>query len=284
MDNFTIKNAREYGRKKLSEAGITEADIDTDYFLMEIFGLSKSDLVLKSNDCLEPEKQKPFMEALNRRCDRIPLAYILGHREFMGLDFLVNENVLIPRQDTEILVEEVSKYMKNATSVLDVCTGSGCIIISLAKLYNNGDLEKLVAVDISSEALKVAGENAKKHEISVDFRKGDLFYPLSNNEKFDIITINPPYIESRVIETLLPEVSKYEPRLALDGGDDGLNLYKRIAESFSGFLKEEGHLFLEIGFDQAMAVSRLFNDKGYNTRTIQDYNHLDRVVCVGKDF
>ncbi len=211
----------------------------------------------------------------------------------MGLEFSVNEKVLIPRQDTEILVEEVLRELFDGMRILDLCTGSGCILISL--LHYSNDCEGL-GVDISTEALKTAAENAFRllggeHGLSqeentagadgpgrrYDFRQGDLFEAAEG--KFDIIVSNPPYIPSVIIETLMPEVREHEPRLALDGGQDGLVFYRRILEGSGEYLNAGGKLFLEIGYDQAEAVGRLMEQAGFQEiRTKKDYSGHDRVV------
>ena len=199
----------------------------------------------------------------------------------MGLEFGVNEHVLIPRQDTEILVEEVMREPFDGEQILDLCTGSGCILLSLLH-YSNGCHG--VGVDISPEALQVAKGNAKRLGISdeqVEFQEGDLFAPLEKGRKFDLLVSNPPYIQSSVIPTLMPEVREHEPMLALDGMEDGLFFYRKITEQASRWLRTGARIYFEIGYDQAADVEQLLREAGFaEIRTVQDYAGLDRVVCA----
>lgn len=204
----------------------------------------------------------------------------------MGLEFYVNRNVLIPRQDTEILVEEVMRHLHDGMRILDMCTGSGCILLSL--LYYSNDCTGL-GVDISPEALETAVQNAKKlnagkaaegkRELHVDFMQSNLFGDLKP-EVYDFIVSNPPYIKSGVIDTLMPEVKDHEPHLALDGREDGLYFYREILEQAGNYLTRGGMLFFEIGHDQGQAVKELMKAAGYaEVEVMQDFAGLDRVVC-----
>lgn len=216
-----------------------------------------------------------YMELIDKRATHVPLQYITGHQEFMGLDFMVSPAVLIPRQDTEILVEEVEKVCAGK-SVLDMCTGSGCIIISLKK---RGQIKSAAAADISEEALAVAKINAAKNEADISFIHSNMFTHIE--EKYDIIVSNPPYIETEVIKGLMPEVRDFEPLGALDGDEDGLKFYRILAKESKNHLTQNGMLFLEIGCEQAKDVSELLAENGFeNIRVVKDYAGLDRVVTA----
>ncbi len=240
------------GCERLSRAGIEEAKLDARLLLEYVCGTNRNDLLVRGQEEVTPEKEEEYSCLLERRALRILLQQLTGTQEFMGLSFEVNEHVLIPRQDTEILVEEVLRELHDGMSVLDMCTGSGCILISLL-YYTNGC--KGVGVDISEEALAVAKQNAgrifreRKYSLFADmgtdgesaditFVESDLFAKIT--EKYDFIVSNPPYIRSDVIETLMPEVRVYEPRLALDGREDGLYFYRRIVEDSKVHLNSGG--------------------------------------------
>ena len=241
-------------------------------------------LIIKKNgsvrEAYNSEKLRRSMQiALRKRAEHVPLQYIVGETEFMGLKFKVNSSVLIPRQDTETLVEEALKVVRPGMRVLDLCTGSGCIAISLAV---KGGFESVTATDLSKEALKVAERNARTHQVPIRFFQGDLFsaLPQSEEKTFDVITSNPPYIPTAVIATLEPEVREHEPMMALDGTEDGLKFYRQIAKEAGSWLKLGGSIYLEIGYDQGEAVSGLLKDAGFtNVRVVKDLPGKDRVVC-----
>lgn len=257
----------------LKKHDIADADVDAWYLLAHVFHLSRAEYFLDENNMVPEDGIDRYMNLVKKRASNIPLQYIIGSQEFMGLEFEVNESVLIPRQDTEILVEEIIKVCKNK-SVLDMCTGSGCIIISLAKL---GDITEAVGVDISEEALNVAKRNAKNMNVKVNYIQSNLFRDVEG--VYDIIVSNPPYIPTDEIENLMPEVKEHEPILALDGSQDGLNFYRQIAECSPNFLKKNGYLFLEIGHDQGVAVKELLHAQGfYDIEIKKDLSGLDRVV------
>ena len=210
----------------------------------------------------------------------VPIQYITNKQEFMQLNFFVNENVLIPRSDTEILVEEIIENYKNKeVKILDLCTGSGCIAISLKKYIENS---KVYAIDISEEALNIAKQNAMNNETDITFIKSDMFSNIKE-EKFDIIVSNPPYIKTEVIKKLDKEVKK-EPLIALDGGNDGLYFYKKIIEEGYKFLNEEGKIFFEIGYDQKEDIINLINNnnKYELIKTKKDLENNDRIIVIGK--
>ena len=268
------------GIKLLTEAGISEAKLDARLLLEFACGTDHNTLLAHPEREVSESEAKEYEEFLNRRSKREPLAYIIGKWDFMGLSFAVNKNVLIPEQDTEVLVEEAMRFLEDGFRILDLCTGSGCIALSLLNYSNN---TTAVGTDISEEALSVAKENAK--DLSLSERallvKTDLFPEMDDDgSKFDLIVSNPPYIRSDVIETLAPEVRDYEPRLALDGDADGLVFYRRIIDEAPKYLFSNGYLIMEIGYDQAFEVTELLEKAGcyHDIEVIKDYAGNDRVV------
>lgn len=276
---MTLEEALTRGKQMLAGAGIEEADLDA-WYLMEYVGkFDKGYYYLHSQEEMDVEKQQEYEAFLRKRGERIPLQYIIGYQEFMGLHFKVNSSVLIPRQDTEILVEAALGVIRPGMKVLDLCTGSGCIMISLMHMT-----KEIVGVgsDISKQALIVAKENAKANEVEVEWVRSDLFLSLTG--VYDVIVANPPYIPTRVIDTLMPEVRDFEPRAALDGREDGLYFYEKIVAESGPYLKSGGYLMFEIGHDQGEAVSALMKQAGYEqVRVIRDLAGLNRVVCARKE-
>lgn len=265
-----------FGENELKEANIIEADIDAWYLLSYVFSISKMTYLLDRNKeiQLDDEKISFYKKLIGKRKKRIPLQHLTNEQEFMGLEFFVNEHVLIPRQDTEVLVEEVLKD-GYGERIIDICTGSGCIAISLDKL---GHFKEVVGVDISKEALEVAKRNNEKLSASVNFIESDLFTNVEN-KTFDCIVSNPPYIRKEVIETLEPEVKDFEPYIALYGPDEGLYFYEKIARIGKAYLQPNGKIYFEIGHDQGDAVSHILKKNGYkDIFVIKDLAGLDRVV------
>ena len=269
------------GKESLEAAEIGEAVLDARLLLEFVCGTDRNTLLVHPDREVSEEEIRQYKKLIGERAKHIPLQHLTGVQEFMGLEFGVNEHVLIPRQDTEILVEEVMREPFDGEQILDLCTGSGCILLSLLH-YSNGCHG--VGVDISPEALQVAKGNAKRLGISdeqVEFQEGDLFAPLEKGRKFDLLVSNPPYIQSSVIPTLMPEVREHEPMLALDGMEDGLFFYRKITEQASQWLRTGARIYFEIGYDQAADVERLLREAGFaEIRTVQDYAGLDRVVCA----
>lgn len=256
---------------------IEEAENDSRLLLEKATGLSKTEYFLKADDEIEKEKKQNFIDLIEKRGERIPLQYICGEAWFYGRSFLVNQAVLIPRMDTEILVEEALKKLSEGASVLDMCTGSGCIILTLAK---EAGVEGY-GVDVSSKALELAAENKKRLNAKCDFLESNLFEKVQG--QFDMIISNPPYIRSKVIEELETEVKDHEPRLALDGGPDGLEFYRKITAESRKYLKKGGYLFFEIGYDQGQEVLDLMKENGFqNGKITKDLNGLPRVVSAVK--
>ncbi len=296
------------GEQELLEAGIEEAGLEARLLLEHVCGTNRNDLLAHGDRMLEACQTRNYEGLIKRRKKRIPLQHLTGEQEFMGLTFSVDERVLIPRQDTENLVEEVLRNLHDGMKVLDLCTGSGCILVSL--LHYSNDCQG-VGADISEDALAVARRNAERllgrealagdgqefaqagegaerencpgsgqgaaGEGRVRFVRSDLFAGIAG--KFDIIVSNPPYIVRDVIPTLMPEVREHEPVLALDGGEDGLAFYRRIAAESGEYLYGGGMLFLEIGYDQGESVSALLREAGFlDVQVVKDYAGLDRVV------
>ena len=273
---YRLKGLLADGAKMLAQAGIDEAELDARYILEYITGLNSAQYFIHSEDIIEKDKAEEFFRLIERRSKRIPLSYVIGTRDFFGLTFKVNENVLIPEQETELLVEEVIKYSEGK-AVLDMCTGSGCIAISIALF---GKPSKVAASDISEKALEVARENAKSIKAGeISFIQGDMFENVT--DKFDIIVSNPPYIETGEIDELMPEVRDYIPRLALDGDIDGLKFYRIISKEAVKKLNKNGRIFYEIGYNQSRAVASILFENGFTDITvIKDYSGLDRIVMA----
>lgn len=241
---MTFEKAWNHGKSILQSAGIAESELDAWYLLEYVFKIDKSWYYLHSRDEMQEEKYHEYELLLKKRSERIPLQYITGSQEFMGLNFKVNSHVLIPRQDTETLVEEAVKRLEPGMEVLDLCTGSGCVIISIMK-------QKPVtgtASDISKQALLIAKENARNNQVEVTLVRSDLFQNITGS--YDMIVANPPYIPTEAIAELMPEVRDFEPIDALDGKEDGMYFYHKIVQESRRFLKSNGYLCLEIGHDQ----------------------------------
>lgn len=276
---MTYRECYEQGCRTLQAAGIEEAALDARLLLEAVCGTDRNDLLVHGEQPVAPEAEEKYLNWIRQRAEHIPLQQLTGEQDFMGLTFSVNEHVLIPRQDTEILVEEVLKELHDGMRVLDMCTGSGCILLSL--LHYSNDCEGL-GVDLSAEALEVAGRNVLKvltpeKAEHAHFLQSDLFEKVEG--KFEIIVSNPPYIASAEVDRLMPEVRDHEPRMALDGTEDGLEFYRRIIAEAGQYLVSSGMLFFEIGYDQGQAVSELMREHGYReVQVVQDYAGLDRVV------
>lgn len=315
----TYRELYSEGQKRLSAAGLAEAGTDARLLLLFVTGMRWNELLLRYEEAVpeEPAEAVPaddadpagkqqesgksgiaarYLTAIDRRAAHVPLQYITREQNFCGLDLYVDERVLIPRQDTETLVELVlqergkpvrgrrtqgvgkpgtpeGKKTEGGT-VLDLCTGSGCIAVALAKL---GRFAAVSAADISADALAVAAENVRRTGADVTLIRSDLFSEISG--KFDVITANPPYIQSKVIDTLTPEVREHEPRLALDGDGDGLAFYRRLASECPAHLDPGGSVYFEIGYDQGEAVCALLRENGFSrVRCVKDLAGLDRVV------
>ncbi len=271
---MTYREAVEFGTKCLTDAGVPDAALDAWYLLQMVCKIERSYYYVHWEEDITQDAQKEYEIAVQKRAEHIPLQYIIGEQEFMGLRFKVNSNVLIPRQDTETLVEQVLKIVKPGMKVLDLCTGSGCVLISVLK--NAPELTGMGS-DISKTALLVAKENAKLHEVDAEWVRSDLFDNIT--ETFDVIMANPPYIPTGEILSLMPEVRDFEPENALDGGADGLDFYRKIAGQVKDYLNPGGYVYMEIGYDQGEAVSELMRNAGFTeVEVIKDLARNDRVV------
>lgn len=271
---MTYREAILLGESILQKAKIVDAKNDAWLLLAMACRINHTYYYVHMDEEMSQEQIREYQALLSKRAERIPLQYIVGEQEFMGLKFRVNSNVLIPRQDTETLVEEALKVIEPGMRVLDMCTGSGCIIISILKNTTNVDG---AACDISKQALNVAKENARLNGVFVDFERSDLFEHV--DEMYDVIVSNPPYIRSDEIPHLMPEVSVFEPHEALDGSEDGLLFYRRIIKDCRANLKPQGRLLFEIGCDQGRQVSEMMQFAGFSdVHVIKDLAGNDRVV------
>ena len=276
----TIEELLQYGKEQLEKNGNEYAKYERKVLLEEVLGCNYMYMLMNGSEEVNAEKEQQYKNLVIQRCNHYPLQYLLGVAHFMDYTFFVNEHVLIPRNDTEVLVETadelIGKWGQDITDVkvLDLCCGSGCIGISL-KLYHK-EIE-LVLSDYSKHALEVTNKNLAKYNVQAEVLCGDLFESFTGKAK--MIVSNPPYIETKVIDTLMPEVRDYEPMSALDGGEDGLDFYRRIVKEAPKYLEDDGYLMFEIGHNQALAVQSLMKDRGFSDVQVKkDYAGLDRVV------
>lgn len=274
---MVIKEALQHAIHDLKQKNIDNAIFEAHLIFKTVTKLSELDLILRCSCELPTEQKSEIFSIIERRKKGEPLQYILGNEEFMGLEFMVDKSVLIPRQDTEILIETVLEHFSGkAFTALDLCTGSGCIAISLAHFNRNA---RITALDISFDAVNLAEKNAEKLGVAdrVSFEVGDVF----SKEwfgKFDLVISNPPYIESDVIPTLSKQVYCFEPKTALDGGIDGLDFYRHIVKNAPKYLSKGGVLAFEIGYNQKEAVTKLMEKDFKDIRAIKDYGDNYRVV------
>ena len=299
-------------KHELDSLNVEDADIKLKILIEYVFKISKEKLILKYKDEINDKKVEEFRKLLKKLENGIPIQYIINNQEFMGLNFYVDENVLIPQPDTEILVEEVIKYCnelrnnesedketnkdykeniekepiinkedkninKKTIKILDLCTGSGIIGISIYKYLENVEI---YASDISQKALNIAEKNTNLNNAKINFINSDMFENIHIKD-FDIIVSNPPYIESKVIQSLSKEVQN-EPKLALDGGEDGLKFYRCILENAKDYLRKNGAIFLEIGYDQKEKIEEILKSyKIYKeTKCIKDFGGNNRVIII----
>ena len=272
---MTYREAIVLGEKNLQQADIADAKTDSWLLLAMACKIDHTYYYMHIDEEMSEEQVREFEVLIRKRAERVPLQYITGEQEFMGLTFHVNSNVLIPRQDTETLVEEALKVIKPGMKVMDMCTGSGCVLISILK--NAHDVEG-IGYDISKQAINVAKENAKFNEVPAVFERSDLFEDVVEND-FDVIVSNPPYIPTDLVATLMPEVSQFEPREALDGKGDGLYFYSKILEQCKNYMKQDGYILFEIGCEQGDAVSTMMRLAGFSEVHVnKDLARNDRVV------
>lgn len=286
-DVAMVRNLVREGRKKLQVAGVSNPDGDADDIFCYVTGFTHNEIITRDTELLSESDMADYRERILERASGMPLQYITRVQEFMGLPFRVNENVLIPRLDTEVLVDQVLGIIGGMElehpDVLDMCTGSGAIGVSIAHMVSDASVKM---TDISEQALATAMKNSELNGVleRSSFALGNMFSALRSDEQFDIIVSNPPYIKSDIIETLAPEVKDHEPRLALDGGEDGLDAYKVIANNAAAHLKDGGVLALEIGYDQGEAVAFLLERTHYYkpAAIIKDLAGKNRVVVAEK--
>lgn len=280
----TIKELLSKGIMLLEENNIEDSIIKAKRLIQYVLKKTVSQIIFDMDDSVKKCEETQYLEYINQIIKGKPLQYITHEQEFMGFKFYVNENVLIPQPDTETLVERTIEIIKDVQpdteniDVLDMCTGSGAIAVSIAKLCKN---IKICALDISDEALEIAKKNAFENEANVEFFKSDMFENISKNSKFDLIVSNPPYIKETVISTLSKDVQN-EPHIALSGGKDGLDFYRIIANNAYKYLKYQGKMLVEIGYDQAESVEELFEQTHQydKIRCIKDLSGNDRVIEI----
>ncbi len=289
----TLEALLKEGTKVLEDSGIREAGLDAWLLLEYATGKNRAYYYAHTDEKTDPQTEETYKKLCRERAKHIPLQHLTGQAFFMGYEFYVNDKVLIPRQDTEVLVEEALHVLKDVSSpkILDMCTGSGCILLSL--LAERADAFG-VGADLSREALLVAKENAKRLSLTEravfvesDTFSADYFQEKDGKSipKYDILISNPPYIPTKEIEGLMEEVRLYDPGMALDGGEDGLYFYRGITEKAADFLKPGGWLLYEIGWDQGEKVSALMSQAGFlNTEVKKDLSGLDRVVLGQKPY
>lgn len=278
----SYKELLEYGKVRLQEAEIEEYALDAWLLLEYVFQVSRTWYFVHENEMADTEKAEQYLEYIGERSRHVPLQQLTGEAYFYGMKFYVNEDVLIPRQDTEVLVEEVLKLSRTVfpeekgkhLNILDVCTGSGCILLSL---LSNLEHAEGTGVDLSEKALNVARINGRNLGIQAEWIHSNLFDKVQG--KYDMIVSNPPYIKTSVIEELMDEVKLHEPRMALDGREDGLYFYREVIRQAEEYLNQGGILAFEIGYDQGESVSRLMREQGYSqVQVIPDLAGLDRCV------
>ena len=283
--NTTINETLKSATRRLADGGIDSPRLDAEVLLAHVLNCRRLDLYVDAEKILSLEKILRFNELISRRLEGIPVAYLTGTREFMGLKFSVTPDVLIPRPDTEIVTEFVGEFLRalnREVSFADIGTGSGAICVSILKFIKTA---RSCAVDVSSKALEVAELNARKFHVDdrIKFFCGDMFAPLSG-KIFDAIVSNPPYIPTGDLPTLQAEVQS-EPTLALDGGTDGLTFYRRLADASPKFLSSGGLLAVEVGINQASTVKEIFTRAGFvDVEILRDLSGIERVVCGRKNF
>jgi release factor glutamine methyltransferase len=275
---MTIKELITIGEKRLDDAGIHDASNDARELLSFVTGRDRTGLIMYINTEVSNGTAQEYYDLIEERASRVPLQHITGEQEFMGYRFKVTKDVLVPRMDTELLVEEAAKRAILGARILDLCTGSGIIGISLKKICFGAEV---TMTDVSDATLEVAKENAEANKAEVRIIKSDMFEGLDPGEKFSMIVSNPPYIAASEIAELDPEVKDHDPLIALDGGKDGLDFYRIIAKEAPKHLLPGGHLLLEIGYDQGETVPALLAEAGFrDIEVIKDLAGNDRVVVA----
>lgn len=277
---MNLKEILKYGKEELIKNNIEDASIIAKELAEHIFKITRAQMIANNDMEFSKDQTDNYINSIKKISTGIPIQYITNNQEFMNLNFYVDENVLIPQPDTETLVEEViNEYKEKKCEILDLCTGSGAIAISLAKYINESNI---VASDISMKALQIAKLNAEKNLVrkKIEFIESDMFNKIYKDD-FDIIVSNPPYIKTKVIEELDKQV-KNEPYIALDGGADGLKFYKIIIENAYKYIKNEGKVFWEIGYDQKNELINLFKENNHyeNIYSKKDLGGNDRIIVA----
>lgn len=273
---MVISALRRIVADRLLSGGVEDAAFDSDNLVAFALKMTKTEMLINFDREVDSESENRIFSLADRRISGEPLQYIIGEWEFYGLPFYVGDGVLIPRADTEILVDNAIEFLKTRTNarVIDLCSGSGCIAISVKS--HLPDLSVL-AVELHEKAMGYLNRNVERNGVEIDVIKADVLAEPNGFEKFDAILTNPPYIETKTVETLSREVKK-EPITALDGGEDGLVFYRAIAKNWLPLLKNNGRIFAEIGEDQAAAVTEIFENHGFECKTVKDLNGHDRVI------
>lgn len=270
-----IKDLLKKGNEILENTNVPDNIFILRLLLSNLLNVSKEYIMIHIDDDVDEENEKKFLNSIDKLNSGVPIQYIINKQEFMGLEFFVNENVLIPQPDTEILVQETLEKLFDGAKILDLCTGSGAIGIALIKNSSRKKLDVTLS-DISENALEVAKINSDKNRVELKLIKSDLFKDI--DDVFDFIVSNPPYIKTEVIKELSLEVQN-EPKLALDGGWDGLDFYRKIAKESKKYLNINGQLLLEIGYDQKEDVMKILENEGFeNVYSKKDYSGNDRIV------
>ena len=279
---WTIASVLKWTTDFFQRKNLDSPKLDAEILLAHVLGKNRVYLYSHFDEPLEKSELASYHESIDRRANGEPVAYIVGQKEFFTIPFRVESGVLIPRPETEELVAIVTSRLKDRESIeiLDLCTGSGCIALSILKFLPNS---KATAIDLSDQAIKIANENSERLDLQdrIEILKGNLFEPIDPDKKFDAIISNPPYIPQKDLENLPIDVKNFEPMLALDGGIDGLDFYRKIASESRKFLTEDGFVAVEIGIDQSKNVEEIFRRDGFNHIEIRkDLSGLDRVVIA----
>ena len=274
MQKKTVLKILNQSIDQLKKYNIENPQIDAEFIISHVLDMNKANLYLNSKDILDNEKSDIIEQFIIRRTKHEPLQYILGETEFYGCKIKVDPDVLIPRPETELLVEKL--VQENVNSILEIGTGSGAIAIALAKQMKNVQIE---ATDISEKALNIAGQNAELNNVSINFIQSDIFENIKN--KYDIIVSNPPYISKKEYDNLAPEIKDYEPEISLLAKEEGLFYYKKIFENAKDYLTEKGKIYFEIGYNQAEKIKEIAKENGFDEINVfKDLNGFDRIVRI----
>ncbi len=276
MKIWKISEIINWATDLLTSKDIENPKLDSEYIIAHVLGMSRLELNLHQDDDITEDDLVLIQNMISRRQKNEPLQYILGETDFYGLTFKVNEHVLIPRPETELLVEKIIKENPAVEEILEIGTGSGAIAIALAANIKN---VKIIAVDISNEALQVARENAVKNKVNINFCFSDVFENVIG--KYDLIISNPPYISNKEYQYLSSEIREYEPLIALLADDNGLAFYKKILCSAKDYLTENGKIYFEIGYSLSESIKKVAEENGFrNIETVKDLNDFDRMMVI----